>query len=912
MSTPDASRSSPLLPIVDRPPRPPHRHHSKWHTWLVRCYRVLLLGCAAWLIHQAAARPAVPETPVDIVSTELPPVVDIGDARRIFPEVDHLGSRDPERNRHAVLSATGETLGYVLRTSPETDDLIGYAGPSDLLIGLAPSGEVIKVLLLDSADTVSHVDNIRAAREFWQQFPGWQPGLTPIPQIEGVSGSTLTSLAMAEAVQRRLSGAAVSLRFPEVVTLAEVQQFFPKALAIKKDVPRSGWTEALDDRQQRLGYVVRTSPATDNQIGYQGPTECLFSVSPDEQTILAVRIRKSYETPDYVKRIERDTAFFELLAGRTIKEYRQLDFQAAGIEGVSGATITSFSIADGIRKRLQLDETLRTAEPARPSASITIRDLVFSGLIAGSLLMTFWPRLRGRVWRRLWQVILIAVFGIWLGDLLSLSLLTGWSRHGVPWETSPVLISMAFVSFGIPWLTKQQIYCHQLCPHGVVQEWLGKLPIRPWHLPRSLSRVLTRIPSGLLIIAFGLAVFRPDFDLTQLEPFDAWSLGALAVFSFLVAIIGLTASLVLPQAYCRFGCPTGALLKFVRSHGQQEAWGRQEAIATGVIALVAIIQHGSNLPAITRPEQSQPTLRETLPPAAVSGEAFGTTWSVRVRSGTTLTAETSLALSDEVARIERQLSHWKPDSETTLFNTSDTTLELEVSEELIQLVSKALMISELTQGRYDMTSAPLVDLWGYGPSRRKSQPTPEEIQQALPHVGWQKLHVDDEYHTLRKDDPLLQLDLGSILQGYTADRIADRLLQAGVQEFLIDVGGELRFQGEWTVAIDDPLNPNTQLEILKLRDQSLATSGTYRPSAAGQPTTRHIISPVTGLPTESDIILCAVISENAAEADAWATAYLLLPEQEAIALAEARQDSVLMVTRTGRVITSSSWPATSR
>lgn len=900
------------LPILNELRPHPHRHASRVETWGVRLYRLVLIGCAAWLIHVADRVPVVQDQPTALdENSPLLPAVELGDARRLFPDAVLLGPIDPGNHRHAALNEMGETLGFVLRTAPETDDLIGYAGPSDLLIGLSATGDVVKVLLNDSADTVSHVDAIRADREFWKQFIGWQPGSEPFPPIDAVSGSTLTSLAMAEGVQRRLTGAATSLRFPEVVTLAEVQQFFPAAVSLKSDMPRSGWSQAIDAVGEVMGYVVRTSPATDNVIGYQGPTECLFSVSPDQQTILAVRIRKSFETPDYVKRIERDTAFFELLAGRTIADYRELDFQAAGIEGVSGATQTSFAIADGVRRRLKLDQTLSDNQPVRSRTVITFREIALIAVIAGSVLMTFWPRLRGRLPRRLWQVIVVLVFGVWLGDLLSISLFAGWSRHGVPLTTAPYLLALAVISLVTPWLTRQQIYCHQVCPHGAVQEWLGRFRRWQWHLPVWLSRTLSLVPMSLLAAAFVFAVVQPDFDLTQLEPFDAWSLGTLAMVSFCLAVVGLVVSLFVPQAYCRYGCPTGALLKFVRSHGTQERFGRQEVLATLLMAGVALWQYPLRerlLSPVTPNSMSQSNISQQLPPPAYTGSAFGTIWSVRVRPGTKVSADVSEQLSQELERVERTLSHWKPESETSLFNSSDTTLELEFSAELIGLVVTAQEISRATSGHYDITVAPLVDLWGYGPSRRSTPPGDREIASVLEQIGWQKLHVDPEFLTLRKDHPKLQMDLGSCLQGYAADRLAELLTTAGIEEFLIDVGGELRARGAWRVAIEDPRQPSRSLTGFTLQDAALATSGTYRHGELGELTTRHILSPLTGQPVASNVVLCAVIAPLARDADAWATAYLSMPESESRSLAEQRQDAVLLVKSDGSIHKSSRWP----
>ena len=116
---------------------------------------------------------------------------------------------------------------------------------------------------------------------------------------------------------------------------------------------------------------------------------------------------------------------------------------------------------------------------------------------------------------------------------------------------------------------------------------------------------------------------------------------------------------------------------------------------------------------------------------------------------------------DELERIESTLSHWRPDSFTSQFNQSETTLAAEYPAELIALVDRAQELSRLTDGRYDVTIALLVDVWGFGPSGEKTAPpTDEQINELLTRTGWQKLIVDTEANTLQKKHPQLQIDLG--------------------------------------------------------------------------------------------------------------------------------------------------------
>jgi thiamine biosynthesis lipoprotein ApbE len=695
---------------------------------------------------------------------------------------------------------------------------------------------------------------------------------------------------MAEAVERRLRGSSLSLRFPDPVTLEEVRQLFPTADRIIADQPRGGWHQALAADNTTLGYAVRTSPFSDNGRGYQGPTETLVAVTADRQTVTGWRLRKSYDTEEYVVRVAEDEDFQRRLAGRTVEEWAKIDFQQAGIEGVSGATQTSFAVADGVRKRFAADEVARAAEDSNWKFQPGLL-----AIIAGGLLMTFTPLRGNRRARWIWQGVLIVAFAVWLGDLLSLSLLVGWSRHGIPWQSAPVVVLLVAVALLVPWGTRRQIYCQQLCPHGAAQSWLGQFTT--WHLRLApeWSRWLGRLPAALLAGGLGLGVFILRFDLAQLEPFDGWVLKGGAAVSAGLAIVGLIASVFVPQAYCRFGCPTGELLQLVKSGGSHDRIQRRDWLTAGWVALLAVLVIGGRSWGT-----SQTVAFVDAPPLAddfqqLQGKAFGTTWSIKFR-GPHDPAKLQPMIAAELERIESTLSHWRPDSSTSQFNASETTLAPEQPAELLALVSRALKISRQTDGAYDITVAPLVDAWGFGPSGRKSPPSDEELDSLLQRTGFEKLEVDETENTLRKKHPQLQLDLGSLLQGYAADCCLQKLKDAGVTESLIDIGGELLAQGSWLVAIENPSNPNTPLRTLRLENQSLATGGIYRAKKllSGE-STHHLISPRTGRPYASTATLCAVIAPTAIEADAWATALLAVGLPQALDLAEQQRLMVLLL-----------------
>ena len=841
----------------------------------LRLFRLLVIFFAGWLLMIAVRHsPTATDVPLDAV-------------RSFFPDARHLVANKDKLRSFRVIAKDGVTLGHVLTTSPEMDGLVGYAGPSNLLLALDLQGKLLGVQLLSSADTISHVDAVRASNSFWKSFTGWQPNAEPFPKIEAVGGSTLTSLAMTEAVERRLTEKTVSRRFPQSLSLNEVQSLFPQAVTFKADDPRQGWFRAGDANGVTLGFVLRTAPYADNIRGYRGPTESLMAISPDGKKVLKAKLWKSYDTPEYVDRVKEDSDYLALLANRTLEDWRKLDFAKAGIEGVSGATQTSYAVADGIRKRLIADELLARADSG--SWRKTIRTFGLLGMVLGALWMAFGPLRTMRRARMGWQILLILVFGILLGDLLSLSLFAGWARHGIPWQTAPALVFLACVALFIPWVSRKNLYCQHLCPHGAAQELLGKF--RTLHLPMApaIQRPMRGIPTVILLVALVLGIVFVEFDLARLEPFDAWILRGAAVVSAIIAVVGLLASLFVPMAYCRFGCATGSILNFLRTGGSSDRFGTKDVVAcallgVGVLATFANMHRTGLIAEIANKSDRQES-------TMFQGKAFGSTWSVKLRVKIPSAESLQAKLQKELHRIEGLLSHWKPQSATAQFNASKTTLETEQPAELISLVAKAIEISRATRGRYDITVAPLVQAWGYGPGGEPTKPpTNDEIASLLERTGWQKLVVDSGEKTLRKLHPDLQLDLGSILQGYAADRlgtILDEEFENSPKDYLIEVGGELLARGEWTVAIENPLQQGEPLRTLTLKNAALATSGIHRSAKKLEGRkVNHFISPTTGRPVENDLQQVSVLAPRCVDADAWATALFVSGMPVALQLAD--------------------------
>lgn len=848
----------------------------------LRLFRLALLAIAAWLLHVASSsRPTPNDIPLAAV-------------RAFFSDAAHLTASNDKLRSFSVIGKDGATLGTVLTTSPETDDLVGYSGPGNLLVALDGQGRVLGVQLLTSADTAAHVDEVRRADSFWKSFPGWRPLSEPLPKIEAVAGSTLTSLAIVEAVEQRLTEKTRSRRFPQPLSLQEVQSFFADARDFQTDDPRPGWHRVFNTARATLGFVVRSSPHSDNVRGYRGPTESLAAISTDGNKVLAVKIRHSFDTPEYVDRVREDGDYLSSLANRTVEEWRQLDLAKAGIEGVSGATQTSYAVAEGLRQRFRADAT--QARASTYSSIPTLRTMALLLILGGACLLAFTPLRAKRRLRLLWQWILIGGFGLWLGDLLSLALFAGWSRHGIPWQTAPALVTLAAIALITPWVSRRNLYCQHLCPHGAAQEILGRF--HRLHLPMAapVRHSLGVIPLITLGVALFLSIVVVGFELTRLEPFDAWTLRTGALASGVLALTGLITSLFVPMAYCRFGCPTGLILNFLRTGGPYDRLCLKDAIALGLLVMGCVVTaiQTRHLPPISPVGKDEVT--------SIHGKAFGSSWTVKLRGKPFNNDALKVKLQAELERIESTLSHWRPQSATSQFNASETTQETEQPAELIALVSRGLELSRATQGAYDITVGPLVTAWGYGPKGvPASSPSNEEIARLLERTGWEKLVVDGKANTLRKLHPGVQIDLGSLLQGYAADQLSF-ILNSENRDYLIEVGGELLARGEWIVAIENPLNPAQPLHTLPLKDAALATSAIHRSSRKlGNQQVHHFISPRTGRPVVSNLELCSVMAKSCLNADGWATALFVSNMPRAMQLADENALTVWILDDKGTI-----------
>ena len=525
---------------------------------LVRLYRLAVILGIAWFM----------QAPKQAPTRDLP-------LSEFFPTaVEHSPSTSE------VFNAEKKLIGYLLTTLPETAEIRGYSGPSDIAIALDASGKLIDAKILSSPDTEDHLDSVENDTAFWKGHLGLTLGAPGNLQIDAVSGSTLTSVAISRSIIERLGGETSSLLFPTEILLAEFAILLPKAELLDAHPEWPGVARLFDNSGVIIGHALRTAPSLEYLHGFQGPTDVLIVLDEKAETVTGLRFRKSYDNEEYYERILDSSDYLDLYNGMSIEDIIALDKTP---EGVSGATDTSWAIAESVKRRLSQFEAERHPVPFK----FPWRNAGLIVLTLGAFLFSF-TKLRGKPLARLaWQLIVIITLGFLLGDLLSQALFIGWAKHGLPLSESWGLIFLAAASLLIPWTTGHQLYCHQLCPHGFLQQWLIKLPLKSRTISPKLHRVLSAVPSLLLIIIALLALSTMAINFADFEAFDAWLWRSAGLATIVIAVVGLLASLFIPLAYCKYGCPTGALFKFLRKSSASASFGRRDIVAVILLIVAA-------------------------------------------------------------------------------------------------------------------------------------------------------------------------------------------------------------------------------------------------------------------------------------------------------------------------------------
>lgn len=318
---------------------------------------------------------------------------------------------------------------------------------------------------------------------------------------------------------------------------------------------------------------------------------------------------------------------------------------------------------------------------------------------------------------------------------------------------------------------------------------------------------------------------------------------------------------------------------------------------------------------------TRPGRHETL----LAGETMGSAWTAKVVG---VSPADAAALRDGIqARfdaVDLALSTWRDDSALSRFNARDDGEWTAVDPELATVLRYALDLGAASDGAYDVTVGPLVDLWGFGPDPATWRvPDAAAISAARKRVGWRQVEVDPTRPRARKA-PGVRVDLSSLDKGRGVDRVAAYLDERGLTNYLVDLSGKLRARGRngagapWRVAVERP-GPDQPVtggvlanEVVALVDTSIATAGDYRRffESEGRHYS-HIIDPSTGYPVSHQTVSATAIAGDCMHADALATVFMAMPPEAALKVADDRGIAALLVGREGErliVRPSTAWP----
>jgi len=300
---------------------------------------------------------------------------------------------------------------------------------------------------------------------------------------------------------------------------------------------------------------------------------------------------------------------------------------------------------------------------------------------------------------------------------------------------------------------------------------------------------------------------------------------------------------------------------------------------------------------------------ELLPSYELGGNAMGTTFNITLVAPP---ADTDLdALREQVykklEKIEDIASTYREESELSRFNRNPSIDWIDVTHEFCDMVDAAIAVNKATHGAFDVTVFPLVNLWGFGPANNEDRvPTDEEITAALSFVGEKQVEADCREPALIKAAAEVTVDLSGWAKGYAVDEIAALLERRKLDNYLVEIGGELRVHGhnaeqrKFAVAIEKP-NKNNKMDysILHVTDTAVATSGDYRNyfEIEGRRYS-HMIDPRTGRPVDHALTGVTVVSRTTAFADAMATALMVLGPEDGPALAEELDLAAYFLVRT--------------
>lgn len=276
--------------------------------------------------------------------------------------------------------------------------------------------------------------------------------------------------------------------------------------------------------------------------------------------------------------------------------------------------------------------------------------------------------------------------------------------------------------------------------------------------------------------------------------------------------------------------------------------------------------------------------QRTMPYQNNTGMIFGTVYHITYQYDENLEKE----IRAELMKVDQSLSPFNESSIISQINRNES--DVKTNEMFLSVVQLAQQISKETEGAFDITVAPLVNMWGFG-FKKAQTPSKETVDSILAITGYEKISITNG--KVIKQDPRIMLDCSAIAKGYGCDVVAHFLKKRDIKNFMVEIGGEIVTSGmnsrkePWHIGVtkptEDSLNIGNELQtVLNITDKAMATSGNYRNFYYKDGKKyAHTIDPKTGYPVQHNILSATVLANNCATADAYATSFMVLGLEKA-------------------------------
>ncbi len=300
----------------------------------------------------------------------------------------------------------------------------------------------------------------------------------------------------------------------------------------------------------------------------------------------------------------------------------------------------------------------------------------------------------------------------------------------------------------------------------------------------------------------------------------------------------------------------------------------------------------------------------------ISGNTMGTSYTIKIVKNNFLllgdhikkVKNISEGIEKVLENINMKMSTYIPESEISTFNRSKTTSWIDISPDLADVLLTSIHVSKISEGAFDITIGPLVNLWGFGPYRKSAKvPERSEIDMMKERTGYYKLSVRKEPPAVKKDDPDIYCDLSAVAKGYGVDMVSSFLDSHGFYNYLVEIGGEISVRGRnaagenWRLGVLAPDGSNSIEKIISIGDLAMATSGDYHNYfEEGGVRYSHTIDPETGYPITHKLVSVTVVRSSCMEADALATAIDVMGPSKGYNFALKNSIPVYMIIKEGK------------